>query len=415
MKYFSHLSFILITKTAGILLNKKHKIKTILTHDYSHYQDNKGAIVPPIFQNSLFAFENWDAIDQAFSDPSNSLIYSRLLNPTALIAEEKIAAIAHGEKAKLTASGMGAISAAIMHCVSAGSHIVTINTLYGPANNFINKYLKEKCGVSVTYIPGTDIVQFEEAIQENTSLIYLESPASLTYEIQNLKAVASLAKAKGIKTIIDNTWASPLFQQPLDYGIDISVHSVSKYICGHSDVVAGVIISSKEILDEIIKTEHALLGAKIAPIEAWLILRSLRTLPIRMKAHHEAVLEMIPWLESQPQIKNVLHPAVSSFPQYQLAASQMSGYGSLLSIVLNTEEIPKIKAFVDTLELFKLGVSWGGHESLVYAPVISYVKELDESQFKAMGIIPSLIRLSIGLEDTDDLKNDLQNALSKIL
>jgi len=396
-------------------MNEKHKVKTILTHDGDHYQDNKGAIVPPIFQNSLFAFENWDAIDRAFSDPANSLIYSRLLNPTAIIAEEKIAAIAHGEKAKLTGSGMGAISAAIMHCVKAGSHIVTINTLYGPANNFINKFLKEKCDVTVTYIPGTEISQFEEAIQENTSLIYLESPASLTYEIQDLKAVATLAKAKGIKTIIDNTWASPLFQKPLDYGIDISVHSASKYLCGHSDIVAGVIISNATIIDDIIKTEHALLGAKIAPIEAWLILRSLRTLPIRMKAHHEAVLEIIPWLEAHSKIRSVLHPAASNFTQKDLAARQMSGYGSLLSILLKTENIKLIKTFVDSLKLFKLGVSWGGHESLVYAPVISYMKELDESQFLAMGIKPNLIRLSIGLEDVEDLIIDLDNALSTII
>lgn len=395
-------------------MNKKYKPKTILTHDGDHYADHKGAIVPPIYQNSLFAFENWDHIDEAFSAPGDHFIYSRLQNPTAHIAEEKIAAIAHGEKAKLTASGMGAISAAIMYCVKAGSHVVTIKTLYGPANNFINKFLKEKCGVTVTYIDGTDIEQFKEAIQENTSLIYLESPASLTYELQNLKAVATLAKARGIKTVIDNTWASPLFQKPLDYGIDISVHSASKYLCGHSDVVAGVIISSQKIIDDILVTEHALLGAKIAPFEAWLILRSLRTLPIRMRAHQEAVLEIIPWLETQPGIKKVLHPATKYFPQYKLGKSQMSGYGSLLSILLDTEDILKVKAFVDALKIFKLGVSWGGHESLVYAPVISYIKELDENQFKAMGIIPNMIRLSVGLEDMADLKDDIRQALSKL-
>jgi len=395
-------------------MNKKYKSKTILTHDGDHYADHKGAIVPPIYQNSLFAFESWDHIDQAFSKPGDHFIYSRLQNPTAHITEEKIAAIAHGEKAKLTASGMGAISAAIMYCVKAGSHIVTIKTLYGPANNFINKFLREKCGVSVTYIDGTDIEQFRNAIQENTSLFYLESPASLTYELQDLKAVATLAKAKGIKTVIDNTWASPLFQKPLDYGVDISVHSASKYLCGHSDVVAGVIISSKKIIDDILVTEHALLGAKIAPFEAWLILRSLRTLPIRMKAHHDAVLEIIPWLEERSEIKKVLHPATKYFPQYELGLTQMSGYGSLLSILLDTENMIKIKAFVDALEIFELGVSWGGHESLVYAPVISYMKELDPDQFKAMGIMPNLIRLSIGLEDIDDLKNDILQALSQI-
>ena len=194
-------------------------------------------------------------------------------------------------------------------------------------------------------------------------------------------------------------------------GIDLEVHSVSKYLCGHSDVVAGVIIGSKQVLADILTIEHALLGAKMAPFESWLLLRSLRTLPIRMQALQKSGMEIAEFLEGHPLIKKVLFPGLPSFPQYELGKKQMTGYGSLMSIVLDTEDLAQIKVFVDSLSLFHLGVSWGGHESLVYAPVISYSKELPPEQFAKMGIIPGMIRLSVGLEDTKDLINDLNHAL----
>ncbi len=390
--------------------NRKYKIGTILNNDGDAYQNHKGAIVPPLYQNSLFAFENWDAIDEAFSDPSSSFIYSRLHNPTCRMVEEKIAALAGAEDAKLTASGMGAISAAILHFVNHGDHIVTIKGIYGPANNFINGFLKEKCNIESTYVDGTDIENIKEAVKENTKLIYLESPTSLTYELQDLRAVADLAKSKGIKTVIDNTYATPLFQKPIEMGIDMEVHSVSKYFCGHSDVVAGVMIGSKKDLSEILTKEHALLGAKMAPFEAWLILRSLRTMKIRMNAHNDQAMKMSTWLYDHPKVNKIHFPGHHSFPQSALAKKQMSGFGSLLSFEIDTDDINKIKAFVNSLTLFHLGVSWGGHESLVYAPVISYSKELPPEKFAEMNIVPGLIRISVGLEDIDDLKADLEKA-----
>ena len=388
--------------------NKSYQVSTQLCHDDDTYFEHKGAIVPPIYQNSTFAFESWDAIDQAFADPPNSFIYSRVLNPTAQLAEKKIADLCLGEKAKLYASGMGAISAAILYCVNHGDHIVTIKNLYAPANNFISQFLAAKCGVTVSYVSGTDADEFEAAITEKTTLFYLESPASITFQLQDLKAVAALAKKRNIKTIIDNTWASPLFQKPLEYGIDLEVHSVSKYLCGHSDVVAGVIVGAAKDLDAMQMREHALLGAKIAPIEAWLILRSLRTLPLRMQRHQESTLKMAEYLENHAAVQKVNFPGLPSFPQYELGQKQMSGYGGLLSFELKTRDFDKIKAFVNSLTLFKLGVSWGGHESLVYAPLISYSRELTKAQFDAMEIVPGLIRLSIGLEDVEDLIEDLE-------
>ena len=393
---------------------KKLANRTKLCNDENEYWENKGAIVPPMYQNSLFAFDSWDSIDKAFDKPSESFIYSRLHNPTSRIAEKKIAELADAEDAKLTASGMGAISAAILHFVKHGDHIVTIKDLYAPANTFINEFLKEKCNVSCSFVDGTSVASFAEAIQENTTLIYLESPASITMSLQDLKAIAALAKSKGIKTVIDNTWATPMFQACISMGIDIEVHSVSKYLCGHSDVVAGVIIGSKKDLAEILMKEHALLGPKMAPFESWLLLRSLRTLPLRMKAHQEGATMIADFLESHPMVRSVNWPGLKSFSQYQLAKTQMSGYGSLMSFELATDDLIKIKAFVDSLELFHLGVSWGGHESLVYAPVISYAKELPPERFAAMGIVPGLIRISVGLEDPVDLRMDLQLALEGI-
>ena len=390
------------------------KDKTILCNDGDEYWDHKGAIVPPMYQNSLFAFESWDAIDRAFAEPSESYIYTRLHNPTSRLAERKIAAIAGAEDAKLTGSGMGAISAAILHFVSHGDHIITIKNTYSPTNQFINVFLKEKCNISSTFVDGKNPSDFEQAITPRTKLIYLESPASITMELQDLRAVVAIAKQHGIHTVIDNTWATPLLQKCIAMGIDLEVHSVSKYLCGHSDVIAGVIIGSREHLKAILTKEHALLGAKMAPFESWLLLRSLRTLPLRMQALEDTAMVIARFLEQHPAIARVAFPGLPSFPQYELGRSQMSGYGSLMSMELATTDLSEIKAFVGALQLFHLGVSWGGHESLVYAPVISYARELPADRFAEMGIIPGLIRLSLGMEDVDDLLADLRQALQHI-
>lgn len=206
---------------------KKPALQTSMVH---YHEDQSGPVVPPIYQNSLFAFESWEAIDKAFEDPTSNFIYTRGNNPSVTLIEEKIALLCGGEKAKCFASGMGAISSAILHFVQQGSHIVSIKNVYGPTNNFMSSYLKEKCGIETTLVEGSSISDFENAIRDNTALIYLESPSSAVFTLQDIKAVTDLAKKHGIKTVIDNTWASPIFQQPLSLGIDIEVHSCSKYI-----------------------------------------------------------------------------------------------------------------------------------------------------------------------------------------
>jgi cystathionine beta-lyase/cystathionine gamma-synthase len=391
-------------------MKKNKKIDTMLQHYGEVRKENKGAVVPPIFQNSLFTFESWDAIDEAFEDRTKSFIYSRGKNPTVKIVEEKIAFLTGGEKAQLFPSGMSAISAAILSCVKSGDHVIAIENIYGPANNLLASYLAPKFGIEISYVSGKETHEFEESIRPNTKLIYLESPSSAVFSLQNIQEVSTLAKQHDIKTIIDNTWATPLFQQPLAMGIDLEVHSCSKYLGGHSDVVAGVVIGRAEPIDQISTKEMEWIGGKMAPFEAWLILRSLRTLPLRMARHQSSSLKVASFLHDHPMVSRVNYPGLPDFPQYELGQSQMSGYSGLMSFRLAKEDLPKIKAFVNALEIFSIGVSWGGHESLVYAPAISYLKELSPDQFSAMGISLGDIRISVGLEDPEDLIDDLNQA-----
>jgi cystathionine beta-lyase/cystathionine gamma-synthase len=359
----------------------------------------------------LFTYENWDAISAAFDDRTNNFIYSRGNNPTVKIAQEKIALLAGGERALLFASGMAAISAAVLYCVKKDGHVVAVKNIYGPANNLIFNYLKEKMGVTVTFVSGTAIAEFEAAIQENTNLIYLESPSSGIFSLQDIPAVTALAKAKGIKTIIDNSWATPYFQKPLAMGVDIEVHSCSKYLGGHSDVVAGVLIGKNKDVEAVYQKEYEWIGGRIAPMDAWLITRSLRTLPIRMKAHQESAMKVATFLENHPKIEKVHYPGLKSFEQYELGQKQMTGYTGLLSFRLKTKDLTKVKAFFNGLKIFKIGVSWGGHESLIYALAISYIKEMTPEQFAATGLAYGDMRISVGLEHVADLIADLEQSL----
>ena len=396
-------------------MSRKKGIETRLAHEGEERLEHQGAVVPPLYQNSLFVFRDWDDIDAAFSDRTARPIYSRLTNPTTLLAEQKVAALAgEGYAARLTASGMGAISAAVMNSVNAGDHIVAVKNIYGPTNNFINRYLAEKMNVSVSFVPGHDPAQFEAALTDSTRLIMLESPSSAVFGLQDIRAVAELARSRGIRTMIDNTWATPLWQKALDMGIDIEVHSVSKYLGGHSDIVAGAIVAHPEIIHDIIVNESELLGATIAPHTSWLLIRSLRTLPMRLKTHAESATRVAHFLETHPGVKTVHWPGLESHPQHALACRQMQGFTGLMSFTLATEDLDAIKRFVNTLEVFQIGVSWGGHESLVYAPAISYLKELPPERFADLGISLGDIRISIGLETPEDLLDDLGQALEHL-
>jgi len=395
-------------------MNNKRHLNTLMVHDNDQYHDQFGAVVPPIYQNSLFTFSSWEAIEQAFEDKINNSIYSRGKNPTVAFVEQKIATLAGGEKSKLFASGMAAVSAGMLHFLSAGDHIITLKNIYGPSISLINDFLIPKMNIEVSYVSGTDIDEIMSEIKPNTRLIYLESPSSVVFRLQNLQQIAAIAKQYNIATAIDNTWATPLFQKPLALGIDLEIHSCSKYLGGHSDIVSGVLIGCEKLIDAIHVREYELLGAKMAPAEASLLLRSLRTLDLRMDRHQQNALKIAEFLNSHPQIALVNYPGLESFPQSELAQQQMSGFSGLMSFRLKTDNLVKIKNFFNNLKLFQIGVSWGGHESLIYAPAISCLKEQSPEQFKKMGISLGDMRISVGLENVDDLLLDLTQALKLI-
>ncbi|EAR02504.1 trans-sulfuration enzyme family protein [Maribacter sp. HTCC2170] len=395
-------------------MSKKRKLDTLMMHHAEDRAAYHGAIVPPIFQNSLFSFKDWEAIDKAFDNRSEHFIYSRGKNPTVKLVEEKIALLANGEKAQLFPSGMAAITASCLHFLRPNDHVVAIKNLYGPASNLLKSYLSKKMNIETTFVSGEHIEDFEDAIRENTALIYLESPSTAVFSLQDIEAIANLARSKGIKTMIDNTLATPIFQKPLDMGIDLEVHSFTKYLGGHSDLIGGVVIGAQKEVDSIFHNEYELLGAKTAPMEAWLLLRSLRTLTMRVKRHQSNAMAIAEFLEGHSQIEFVRYPGLNSFPQGELYKKQMTGSTGLMSFNLKTENLVEIKSFVNRLSVFQIGVSWGGHESLVFVPAISYLKELDEKQFKNMGISLGDIRISVGLEHVDDLITDLKDSLDLI-
>ena len=374
----------------------------ICTHVGDEYAEYMGAIVPPIFQNSLFVRPTADN-----GVNNHGHLYTRDSNPTIEIAERKIAALEEAEAAACFPSGMGAISAAILHFVKKDAHVILVQTAYGPTRRFVTEYLVKKFGITYTLVHGSDVSEIEAAITPQTTLIYLESPSSFVFHLQDLKAVAAIAKAHGIGTVIDNSYATPLFQNPLTYGIDIVCHTASKYLGGHSDIVAGALAASKEIVEEIASNERELIGACMDPHQAWLLIRGMRTLPVRMKQHQENALAVANFLENHPKVKKVYYPLLDSHPERELAKEYLSGGCGLLSFVPNgsVEDVMKL---INACRLFQYGCSWGGFESLIIDAGVG----LSEEESREFGVPQNLIRIHVGLENASSLIADLEQALT---
>ena len=381
----------------------QYKTKSdIVTHVGDEYAEFMGAIVPPIFQNSLFLKPTpYNGIPE-----DNEFVYTRVNNPTIDIAERKIAALECAEAAACFSSGMGAISAAIMHFVKKDCHIIAPHTIYGPTRTFITKYLAEKFGVTHTFVHGSDLEEIKAAIRPETTLIYLESPSSLVLYMQDIEEIAKIAKEHGIGTAIDNTYATPLHQNPYTYGIDLVCHTASKYMGGHSDIVAGVVAGSKEMIEQIAHEERELLGSCMDPHQAWLLIRGLRTMPVRVKAHGESGLKVAKWLEQQPCVKQVFYPGLDSHPQKELVDKYLKGgLNGLIGFVYDgTAE--QAREFMYSLKMFQYGVSWGGFESLVAPGSVG----LTDEEAAAIGMPANVIRIHVGLEDVDTLNADLAQA-----
>ena len=381
----------------------QYKTKSdIVTHVGDEYAEFMGAIVPPIFQNSLFLKPTpYNGIPE-----DNEFVYTRVNNPTIDIAERKIAALECAEAAACFSSGMGAISAAIMHFVKKDCHIIAPHTIYGPTRTFITKYLAEKFGVTHTFVHGSDLEEIKAAIRPETTLIYLESPSSLVLYMQDIEEIAKIAKEHGIGTAIDNTYATPLHQNPYTYGIDLVCHTASKFMGGHSDIVAGVVAGSKEMIEQIAHEERELLGSCMDPHQAWLLIRGLRTMPVRVKAHGESGLKVAKWLEQQPCVKQVFYPGLDSHPQKELVDKYLKGgLNGLIGFVYDgTAE--QAREFMYSLKMFQYGVSWGGFESLVAPGSVG----LTDEEAAAIGMPANVIRIHVGLEDVDTLIADLAQA-----
>ncbi len=374
--------------------------ETLLQHESSEDLP-QGAIIPPLYQNSLFSFERFEELLEAMGEAPDGppYHYSRFGNPTLHEAERKLAMLEKTECAKLVSTGMGAIGLSVMSAVKTGSHILADTTTYPPVRQFFGEYLK-RFGVEVSFADGRDTATFLQAIRPETSLIFLESPSSNIFRLQDLAAIASEAKTRGITTIVDNTYCTPLYQNPSEFGVDIVVHSATKYLSGHYDLMAGAICTTETRMKTIVREELNYFGGILSPFSAWLLLRGMRTLPLRVAAHQTAANRLAETLQEEAWVETVHHLGLPSHPQHELFERQMRGSGGLFSFEPTFQSQEAISAFCSRLRLFKMGLSWGGFKSLVL-PVKVENK--------------TLIRLFCGLEETSDLIEDVLGAGRSVL
>ena len=374
----------------------------IVTHEGDDYQKFGGAATPPIWQTSLFVTPS-----PANGLPDFGYSYTRASNPTVEVAEQKTAALEGGEDAVCFASGMAAISSVLFHYLQKDCHIIAVRDVYASAYSLLKDWLPARTGATVTFVDGRNFSTIAAAAKSNphTRLIYLESPSSGVFTLQDLEKAGQFSRDTGIPVVIDSTWATPLGQSPLKYGIDTVIHSASKYLSGHSDIVGGVAVSSRENCASF-RTQRMLLGGCMDPHQAWLMVRGMRTRPLRMQRHMNSALAVAKWLERQPQVEHVFYPGLASHPQQELIVRQMKGFSGLLSLVVKGG-VSSGRAFTDRLRVFQKGCSWGGYESLVLPLTLG----MDPQSCEQRGMPPNLIRLHVGLEEPDTLIADLRQAL----
>lgn len=381
-------------------------LSDILTHLGETREAYFGAVAPPVIQSSNFAYGDLASWRAAFADELTHHVYTRGNNPTVEILRKKLAALEGTEDCLVFASGAGAIAAAVLGNVQAGDHVVCQQHPYSWTSTLLRKFLP-RFGVEYTFVDGTDIEHIRTALRPNTRVLYLESPNTMTYECQDLAACAKLARSRGIVTIVDNSYCSPIYQNPAAFGIDIVVHSGTKYLNGHSDVVVGVLCASHTMTRRIFESELMTLGGILGPHDAALVLRGLRTLPLRMERSDASARYLIERLEQHPKVERLWYPFHASFPQRELAQHQMRGCGGLFSVQFRTATMERMEAFVHRLQRFLMAVSWGGYESLI-TPMVGFYG----IPGRAEPHLPwSFCRFYIGLEDPQWLWEDLEQAM----
>jgi cystathionine beta-lyase/cystathionine gamma-synthase len=367
------------------------------------------AIAPPIIQTSNFAFEKVDDLRKAFEDEMAGYLYSRGLNPTVDILRKKLAALDTAEDCLVFNSGAAAIFAGIFANIKSGDHIVSVKAPYTWAQKMFDTILP-RFGVSTTYIDGTKIENWEQATKSNTQFYYLESPNSWDFALQDIKAVCALAKKKNIITMIDNSYCTPIYQNVMALGIDLAMQTATKYIGGHSDTLGGVLSGSAGMMKKIFDSEYLNIGSGIQPFNAWLFIRGLRTLPLRLERITHSTKEVLVFLKQHPKIEGIIFPFDESFPQLQLARQQMKGACGLFTLVLKAGNMNSIVKFCENLKHILMAVSWGGHESLIM-PKCAGIKPAD---FDPDNKEHRYVRMYIGLEDPQYLIADLEQALDKM-
>jgi methionine-gamma-lyase len=388
----------------------KGKFATKAVHAGQHPDPVTGAVSVPIYASSTFVFQSAEQGAARFAGKETGYIYSRLGNPTVRALEESIAALEGGEDARATASGMAAISTAAMAVVKKGDHILAGDALYGGTHKVFTDILKGY-GVECSLVDTSDLKAVEKAIKPNTKLLYIETPSNPMMKLTDMKAVSKIAKAHHITTIADNTFMSPYLQRPIEHGIDVVVHSITKSLSGHSDVLGGVIVGTKAFL-KAMDPMYKNMGANLGPFEAWLTLRGIKTLHVRMERQTESAWKIAEWLEDHPKVEWVKYPGLKSHPQHALAKRQMDGFGSMMSFELKGG-VEAGRRVMNNVKLCSLAVSLGAVETLISHPSsMTHAIVPREDRLKA-GITDGLVRLSVGIEGVDDIIEDLDQALAK--
>ena len=370
-----------------------------------------GSITTPIYQTSTFGFSSTEGLIDVISGKVEGYVYTRFSNPTTRVVEKKVAELECAEDGAAFSSGMEAVATTVITLVSSGSHIISIRDVYGGTFSLLSDVLP-KFGVEVSMVEATDLDGMESAVKENTRIIYVESPTNPTLKIVDLSKVAKLSLEKGTKLIVDNTFASPYNQKPLQLGADVVIHSATKYLGGHNDVTAGIVVGQKDFIHSL-KDMRKIFGGVLDPHAAWLLLRGLKTLGLRMEKHNLNGMKVARYLEEHPKVKRVHYPGLTSHSQHSIVRKQMKGFGGVVSFELKGG-LETATKFVDSLKLSFLSPSLGGAETLVTQPATSSHYYVPREERLKIGITDELIRLALGIEDPEDIIADLDQAFNQI-
>lgn len=391
---------------------RKYHFETEIIHKGYDSKQFQGSLNPPIFQTSTFTFETAKEGEKRFAGEEEGYIYSRLGNPTVKMLEDRMATLEQGEAGLAFGSGMAAVSAILFALTKTGDHILCSQGVYGCTFGLL-KMMKEKYHIEHDFSSMSTKEEIEEAIRPETTCIYVETPINPTMKLVDLELVCSVAKSKGIPVVVDNTFSSPYLQQPIPIGCDVVIHSATKYIGGHGDVIAGIVVGKKEFIDEVRMTTQKDIGGIISPFDAWLLLRGLKTLAVRMDRHCSNAAKLASFLSEHPKVEQIFYPGDSTSSDYHIMKKQMQQAGGLISFSIKGSK-EDTQEFMNKLELIKIAVSLGDAETLIQHPATMTHSVIPKEEREKMGISDNLLRLSVGLESWEDIRDDLSQALNQL-